>query len=569
MFEIGVRRPARVSAAARPRHARLLRKMLALTVAVSTLVGCAGSEGAGSGDTPTFSLESVTSLFELEPIAGWEPPGWDIEGGVTVAVHDAGDQPAEPVATDSFGNGDTLGLMGGRIRNDSIGFAARYVQLPMRHRFNERMDEMLWEAISATGGSFTPEVFPESANLNDRGCVAGSLTWAAERVLTDPATGPVGAVGTSITCEVLEAYGSIIGVGVRVVTGSASESTEAAIAVDRVSNIYINVSDGVIYEAIPRWSVGASAALWLSVVASLRRDAGGLSTSEIAAPAEEQVALVQAALDSARADADGNLEMTIGPGILSPELAALGEEPTTEPLDVQVGGEIASSWATPELAAIHTDNSVPFVGLPAWNASLPVNCMLLACVAVTYDDGPSPMTPTLLDTLWAQRAPVTFFMLGNAASAAPATVARAASEGHEIGSHTVSHPELTKLPVKDARDQVLNAAKTITGITGVPVTSFRPPYGAINNEIIEAVGLPAILWTVDTNDWKLPGKTALLERSVGVARPGDIILFHDTHADTVDAANDVVVGLRNRGFALVTVTELFDGALPSGRVSSR
>ncbi len=81
--------------------------------------------------------------------------------------------------------------------------------------------------------------------------------------------------------------------------------------------------------------------------------------------------------------------------------------------------------------------------------------------------------------------------------------------------------------------------------------------------------MPAILWNVDTNDWREPGQAALVERSAGSAGPGDIILFHDTHSDTVEAAGAVVRGLRDRGLELVTVTQLFGGQVPGGKVRSR
>lgn len=579
MHNIGVRPSVLATAAARRRKGKRVRKALALSVALVTLVGCSSS-GGGSTNPLSDALSSVTSLFELEPVPGWEPPAWGEEQGaglgITISTNssataDAAEPSDAADAATSLGNGDALGFTGGRIRNDAVGFAARYVQLPMRHRFNERMEELLWEAIGQTSGTFTPEVFPESALLNDRGCVPGSLTWPAERVLTDPATGPVGATATAFICEVLEAYGNILGVGVRIVSGSVAETDTGAATIDadRMINLYANVSDGSVHESIPRWSADAPVELWQGVVALLRREAGGLSTVEIAAPTEDQVALAKEALDRASGTGAGHLTLTIAPGITSPELEGLGVQPTHEPIAVQVDAELSARWVSDELEAIHTDRLVPFVGVPAWNASLPVNCMLLACIAVTYDDGPSPLTPGLLDTLFAQRAPVTFFMLGKAAAAAPDTVLRAAREGHEIGSHSVNHPDLTKLPTEEANDQVRKAADTIAGITGVPVTSFRPPYGAVNAEIIKTVGLPAILWSIDTNDWQEPGKAVLLERSVGEARPGDIVLFHDTHADSVEVAHDVVVGLRNRGFAMVTVTELFDGALPSGRVGRR
>jgi peptidoglycan/xylan/chitin deacetylase (PgdA/CDA1 family) len=96
---------------------------------------------------------------------------------------------------------------------------------------------------------------------------------------------------------------------------------------------------------------------------------------------------------------------------------------------------------------------------------------------------------------------------------------------------------------------------------------YRPPYGALNQKVLDAVGQPAILWSIDTLDWKKPGREELVRRSVGAADPGDIILFHDIHAETVENADVVIRGLRDRGFTLVSVTQLFDGKVPKGRVS--
>lgn len=218
---------------------------------------------------------------------------------------------------------------------------------------------------------------------------------------------------------------------------------------------------------------------------------------------------------------------------------------------------------------MHAALDTPFSGVTGTPSRVPIDCDLIPCIALTYDDGPGPFTSRLVDTLVAERARATFLMLGDRVDAHVDTVARIIAEGNEIGSHTMTHPDLTELPLPEATAQVLDAADAIERASGEPVTLFRPPYGEVNDEIIDAVQLPAILWSIDTNDWQEPGEPALIERSVSAADPGDVILFHDIHSDSVEVASDVIRGMRDRGFETVTVTELFDGSVPEGRVSSR
>src|SRR5699024_8488967 len=124
---------------------------------------------------------------------------------------------------------------------------------------------------------------------------------------------------------------------------------------------------------------------------------------------EEQLALAQAALNAARLDSDA-LQFVLPAGITSDELAALGVPATTEPLTVTVeaGAEgvagAPNGWLTPEGEQVLAVRSDPFVGVPEWHGAQPVDCALVACVAVTYDDGPSDFTAELLDTLAAQES---------------------------------------------------------------------------------------------------------------------------------------------------------------------
>lgn len=182
-------------------------------------------------------------------------------------------------------------------------------------------------------------------------------------------------------------------------------------------------------------------------------------------------------------------------------------------------------------------------------------------VALTFDDGPNPnTTPQVLDILRRLGAKATFFVLGENAVRHGHIVARAAAEGHEIGSHTWDHPNLTRLSREAIISQMDRTADTIRSAIGHNPAVMRPPYGATNENIINLMasryGTPSIMWSVDTQDWKHPGVDVVIHRVVDRAKSGSIILLHDIHASTVAAVEGVVRGLQERGFRLVTVSEL-------------
>ncbi|MCH5285342.1 MAG: polysaccharide deacetylase family protein [Akkermansiaceae bacterium] len=182
-------------------------------------------------------------------------------------------------------------------------------------------------------------------------------------------------------------------------------------------------------------------------------------------------------------------------------------------------------------------------------------------VALTFDDGPNPATtPRVLDILKRYGAKATFFVLGENAARHKDVVARAAAEGHEIGSHTWSHPQLTKMSQAEIISQLDRTAAVIQEATGRRPAVMRPPYGATNKNVTDLVmsryGMPSIMWSVDTQDWRHPGVSVVIHRAVDRAQSGSIILLHDIHASTVAAVEGVVAGLQRRGFTLVTVSEL-------------
>lgn len=195
-----------------------------------------------------------------------------------------------------------------------------------------------------------------------------------------------------------------------------------------------------------------------------------------------------------------------------------------------------------------------------------VDCSQAQCAALTFDDGPGKYTEQLLDTLKAAGVPVTFFMIGSSIEARPDTVKRAAAEGHALGTHTWSHPVLTKLSEAGMREEMSLPVNALNAI-GLQTNMIRPPYGA-RNEIVDAVadslGLAEVLWSVDTRDWESLSTPAVISEAVADAFPGSIILMHDVHPTTVAAVPDIITKLEAAGYVLVTVPELLGDSFGAG-----
>ena len=135
---------------------------------------------------------------------------------------------------------------------------------------------------------------------------------------------------------------------------------------------------------------------------------------------------------------------------------------------------------------------------------------------------------------------------------------------------TRDHPQLSKLSDARATDEIEKTQDAIRAACGVTPTLLRPPYGALNKPehiwIPQQLKLNVIYWTVDTEDWKHPGAAAITQRVLAGARPGAIILQHDTHGQTIDAMPAALDGLIAKGYHLVTVSQLI--ALESHELSS-
>ena len=175
-------------------------------------------------------------------------------------------------------------------------------------------------------------------------------------------------------------------------------------------------------------------------------------------------------------------------------------------------------------------------------------------VRLTFDDGPAPTaTSAVLDTLAAWGAEATFFVTGSMAAAHPDLVRRARAEGHRIGNHSWSHPDLTTLSQAQVQSQLQRTSDVVRQVTGDSPTEWRPPYGA-RNDLVEAaardVGLSSmVLWTVDPRDGADPPPPTVRDRVLELVRPGSVVLLHDgTGQNTPEALPMILDGLTREGY---------------------
>ena len=191
-----------------------------------------------------------------------------------------------------------------------------------------------------------------------------------------------------------------------------------------------------------------------------------------------------------------------------------------------------------------------------------VDCRITKCVALTFDDGPSPHTERLLDILAAEHVTATFFIIGSRVEERPQVVARIKAEGHEIGNHTWSHPQLSRVSADRAAEEYESTQQAIAGATGgYRPTVMRPPFGAhdaTSDAAAGQAGLSVIIWDVDTLDWKTKSADATVAAVASGTRPGSIVLMHDTHPTSVDAVPAMIADLKAKGYTFVTVTDILD-----------
>ena len=177
-------------------------------------------------------------------------------------------------------------------------------------------------------------------------------------------------------------------------------------------------------------------------------------------------------------------------------------------------------------------------------------------IALTFDDGPGKYTEELLECLEENNAKATFFMLGQNAERYPNTVKHMEKLGMELANHTYDHPILTNLSSTQISNEIEKTSRIIERIAGKAPASMRPPGGAFNHTVRSVSGLPIIMWSIDTKDWKTKSEDMTYRCVMDNARDGSVVLMHDIHQWSAKAAIRMIPELVAKGFKLVTVEEL-------------
>lgn len=181
-------------------------------------------------------------------------------------------------------------------------------------------------------------------------------------------------------------------------------------------------------------------------------------------------------------------------------------------------------------------------------------------IALTFDDGPSKHTWTIVSALQQHNARATFFLVGNRIANYQAAIDFTLANHNEVASHSFSHANLAKCAEEEILTQIQSVDEALQSQHEYTPTLFRVPYGERNEQVLEFLreqGKPVIGWSVDPRDWDVQDKDKIVKHVLSHVKDGDIVLMHDLYKPTADAVVELIPELQKRGYQLVTVSELF------------
>ena len=168
-------------------------------------------------------------------------------------------------------------------------------------------------------------------------------------------------------------------------------------------------------------------------------------------------------------------------------------------------------------------------------------------------------TDKLLEIMEKNDVKCTFFAVQFWVEKYPDYAKKIVAAGHELGTHSRTHPYMSKLSKAEILDELNTSSLAIEKLTNQKVTLFRPPYGDYDNKLISACkerGLQPIQWDVDSLDWKNLSATEIALRVINGAKNGSIILCHNNGLHTAEALPLIFSTLQNRGYQFVPIGEL-------------
>lgn len=168
-------------------------------------------------------------------------------------------------------------------------------------------------------------------------------------------------------------------------------------------------------------------------------------------------------------------------------------------------------------------------------------------------------TDKLLAVMKTENIKCTFFAVEFWSEKYPDYLKKISEAGHEIGTHSATHPYMSKLDEAAIKKELSSSVAAIEKVTGKKVELFRPPYGDYNDLLIETAekaGLYTVQWSVDSLDWKDLSATQITERVLKRIKNGSIILCHNQGLHTAEALPDIIKGAKAAGYEFVTIGEL-------------
>lgn len=198
------------------------------------------------------------------------------------------------------------------------------------------------------------------------------------------------------------------------------------------------------------------------------------------------------------------------------------------------------------------------------NKELPIYCVDTPDkkVALSFDAAwGNEDTQKILDILKKNDVHVTFFMTGGWVESYPDDVKAIAKAGHELGNHSENHKQMSTLSAEECKEEIMKVHEKVKELTGTDMHVFRPPYGDYNDNLIKVTrecNYNAIQWDVDSLDWKDYGADSILNTVLNHKHLGNgsIILCHNGAKYTAQALDQLIKGLKEKGFTLVTMSEL-------------
>ena len=207
-------------------------------------------------------------------------------------------------------------------------------------------------------------------------------------------------------------------------------------------------------------------------------------------------------------------------------------------------------------------SSPAIVGVSASKRSLPVYSVERSDkrLAISFDAAwGNEDTQTLIDILNRYGVRATFFVVGDWAEKYPESVKALAEAGNEVMNHSSSHAHFSSLSSEQIREDLSACNEKISALTGVTPSLFRCPYGEYDDHVIqtvEAMGMTAVQWDVDSLDWKGITSEEISRRVLQNVRPGSIVLFHNAAIHTPEALPGIIEALQAEGYTIVPISEL-------------